>query len=109
MILLLDLSGCGTGDRYNFSRNREKGDVIYTVGMIGSTSQETTGTITYIGEKSPSQKINYKISGKEGTNIGIEDGMAAVGNRGVIQEGEERAIEILWDGQTENTVLTTDN
>lgn len=112
-ILLLILSGCGNGDRYNFSGSSENWDVFYTVDVIDSTSEETTGTIKYVGDEPVPQKINFKIGSKEGTNVEMEDGVTNIGHtscRGcsVTQEDEEIAVEINWDGQMENAVLTTE-
>lgn len=116
--MALILSGCVDGDRYNFSGSSENWDVIYTVDVSEGTSQEKSGTIKFVGEGEAPETIDYKIEansgGSEGTGVTLTDGVvddvasSICEGCAVIQEDEEIEVEITWDGQTENFILTTD-
>ncbi|ANU21388.1 hypothetical protein BBI15_14985 [Planococcus plakortidis] len=118
LVLAFDLSGCVDGDRYNFSGSSENWDVFYVVDVSDGTNQEKSGTIKYVGEGNAPEMIDYEIeasgSGSEGTGITLNEGTADTGRSScegcaVIQEDEEIEVEITWNGQTENLLLTTDN
>ena len=117
VILLILLSGCVNGDRYNFSGSSENWDVFYVVDVSNGTSQKRSGTIKYVGEDSAPETIDYKIEanagGSEGTGVTLTDGVVDAASSicegcAVIQEDEKIEVEIKWDGQTENFILTTD-
>lgn len=116
-IMTLILSGCVDGDRYNFSGSSENWDVFYVVDVSNGTSQVEEGTVKYTGEGEAPDTINYKLEansgGSEGTGLTIIDGTGNIANGScegcaVVQEDEEIEVEITWDGQTENLILTTD-
>ena len=117
LITALILSGCVDGDRYNFSGSSENWDVFYVVDVSDGTSQVEEGTVKYTGEGEAPEKIDYTLtvnSGEaKGTGVDITDGTGNIANGScegcaVIQEDEEVEVEIMWDGQTENLILTND-
>lgn len=118
VILLLTLSSCGnSSDRFNFSGSSENWEVFYVVNVFGKDNEEKNGTIKFIGEEDPPETIDYKIEtisgGSEGTGVTLNDGVGNIGNAfcegcAVIQRDEEIEVEIVWNGQTENLVLTTE-
>lgn len=116
-IVALILSGCIDGDRYNFSGSSENWDALYVVDVSNGTNQVEKGTVKYTGEGEVPDTINYKVNTKpgssEGRGVGLTDGIAniangACGGCAVIQEDQEIEVEITWNGQTENFILTTD-
>lgn len=116
LAMIIFLSGCANGGRYNFSGSSENWDIFYVVDVSNGTSQEKSGTIKYVGEGSAPKTIDYKIEanagGSEGTGVTLTDGVVDAASSicegcAVIQEDEEIEVEINWDGQTENLVLTT--
>lgn len=116
-IMALILSGCVDGDRYNFSGSGENWDVFYVVDVSNGTSQVEEGTVKYTGEGEAPDTINYKLEANlgssGGTGVDITDGTGNIANGAcsgcaVIQGDEEIEVEITWDGQTENLILTTD-
>ncbi|WP_238532187.1 membrane lipoprotein lipid attachment site-containing protein [Planococcus antarcticus] len=117
LVLLFILTGCVNGDRYTFSGSSENWDVFYVVDVSDGTNQVEDGIVTYTGEDDPPETIEYKLEANlgtsEGTGITIKDGTGSIANgacRGcaVIQEDEEIKVEITWNGQTENLIVTTD-
>lgn len=117
VMMAMVLSGCANGDRYNFSGSSDSWDVFYVVDISNGNEQGTTGTINYTGEEPAPETIDYKIEansgGSEGTGTTLDDGTANTGSGvcqgcSAIQEDEEIKVEIKWDGQTENLILTTD-
>lgn len=117
MVIIIILSGCANGDRYNFSGSSENWDVRYVVDVSRETSQQESGTIKYVGEGSAPETINYEIKANAGvaagTEVTLDDGVANTGygaceGCAVIQKDEEIEVEIKWDGQIENLILTTD-
>lgn len=116
LIMTLILSGCVDGDRYNFSGSSENWNVIYTVDVSEGTSEQNRGTIKYVGEGEGPETINYKLTansgGSEATGLILENGVANTGygacqGCAVIQKDEKIEVEITWDGETENLILTT--
>ncbi|MDJ0333026.1 hypothetical protein [Planococcus sp. S3-L1] len=116
VILLIVLSGCSDGNRYNFTDSTENWDVFYDVDVSAGDEQRTTGTIKYIGKEPAPKTIDYKIEYAtgvaEGMGKSLTDGSVSTGNDActgcsVIQEDDEIAVEITWDGQKEKLVLTT--
>ena len=117
LVLVIILSGCYSGDRYNFSGSSENWEVFYVVEVSGGTSQKKRGTIKYIGNGSAPETIDYKIEanagGSEGTGVILNEGVTEAASSicegcAVIQEDEKIEVEIIWDGQTENLILSTD-
>ncbi|ALS74995.1 hypothetical protein AUC31_07035 [Planococcus rifietoensis] len=118
LVLLFILSGCVDGDRYNFSGSSENWDVFYVVDVSDGTNQVEDGTVKFTGDGQAPETIEYKLEansgGSEGTGITLSDNVASIANGScggcaVIQEDEEIEVEITWNGQTENLLLTTDN
>ncbi|WP_033542741.1 hypothetical protein [Planococcus sp. CAU13] len=116
-IMAIILSGCVDGDRYNFSGSSENWEALYVVDVSGGTHQVEEGSVRYTGEGEVPDTINYKVDTKpgssEGNGAGVTDGVVNIGGGacsgcGVVQEDQEIEIEITWNGQTENLVLTTD-
>ncbi|MFD1032852.1 hypothetical protein [Metaplanococcus flavidus] len=116
LIMVLILSGCVDGDRYNFSGSSENWDVVYVVDVRNWDEQNDTGTIKYIGEKQAPETLDYKIEFTAGSDSGtgktLDNGVTQTGGGGcqgcaVIQKDEEIEVEITWNGQTENLILTT--
>ncbi|PSL40897.1 hypothetical protein B0H99_10329 [Planomicrobium soli] len=119
MTVLLFLSACGNGDnRYNFSGSSKNWDMFYVVNVSNGDSEEKNGTIKFTGSGEAPETINYKIAtssgGSEGIGITLEDAVGKTGNGycsgcAVIQKDEEIEVQITWNGQTENFVLTNKN
>ena len=120
MVLLMTLFvlyGCADGDRYNFSGSSEHWDVIYVIDASNQTEQIETGTIKYTGEDPVPKTIDYilEYQGGNASEIGIplDEGVTNTEKRAcngcaAIQEDEEIEVEIMWNGQTENLILTID-
>lgn len=117
LILLIVLSGCSDGNRYNFTGSTGNWDVFYTVDVSGGDEQRTEGTLKYIGAEPAPKKLDYKMEYAAGTDGGtgtsLTDGVTSIGHGGcsgcsIIQEDDEIALEITWDGQTEELILTTE-
>lgn len=118
IILLFILSGCGNGsDRYNFSGSSENWDVFYVVNVSNGDREEKKGTMKFTGEGEVPETIDYKIEtnsgGTEATGITLNDEVADLGNSfcdgcAVTQGDEEIEVEITWNGQTENLILTNE-
>lgn len=115
MTLLFILSGCGNGDRYNFSGSSENWDVFYVVDVSGGNSQEEKGTVKFTGGEGAPETIDIKLETKAGgagsTGLKLDDGAGNFGQGAcsgcaVVQEDEEIEVEITWNGQTESLVLT---
>jgi hypothetical protein len=115
VILLMVLSGCMNGDRYDFSGSSENWEVSYVVKVSDGNKQSTTGTIKYIGEAPAPESIDYEIEaisgGTASTGVSIKDREASLGNDmcegcAVIQKDEKLKAEINWEGQTENFLLS---
>ncbi|XKE96519.1 membrane lipoprotein lipid attachment site-containing protein (plasmid) [Metaplanococcus flavidus] len=120
-IMSLVLSGCNSedsGESYEFSGNSEHWEVIYTVEVSKDNDKVKKGTVEYIGEGEAPESIDYKLemntSGTSGTNARLIDGVANMGTSSCgggcdpVQGDQEVEVEITWDGQTENLILTTD-
>ena len=119
-ILVLILSGCtnADGNDYNFSGNSENWEVIYTIEVSNDNEQVYRGEAHFIGEGEAPESIDYELvmnsSSSGGTNARLIDGVAKVatgscgGGCESIEGDEEIEVEITWDGQTENLILTTD-
>lgn len=117
LIMISVLIGCANGDRYNFSGSSKNWNVFYVVDVSNGNEQSTTETIKYTGEEPAPETIDYKIEansgGSEGTGKTLDNGTTNTGSSicegcAVIQEDEEIEVEIKWDDQTENLILTTD-
>ena len=117
LVLLFVLSGCVDGDRYHFSGSSENWDVFYVVDVSNGTNQVKDGTVKFTGDGQAPETIEYKFEttsgGSEGTGVTLSDNVASIANGScegcaVIQEDEEIEVEILWDGKTENLLLTTE-
>ncbi|WP_236610120.1 hypothetical protein [Planococcus halocryophilus] len=118
MTLLL-LTSCGNDtDRYNFTGSSDNWDMNYVVNVTGVDSQEKSGTVTYTGEGQAPETVDYKITtssaGSDGTGVGLENGAGNIGTVtcggcAVIQKDENIQVEISWNGQTEELVLTNEN
>lgn len=115
VFLLMLLSGCVNGDRYNFSGGSENWEVFYVVDVSNETNQEKSGTIKYVGEGSAPEMIDYKIEANAGGSFGngvtLIDGVVDAGSSickgcAITQEDEEIEVEIKWEDQTENLILT---
>lgn len=119
-MMLLLLTACGDEtNRYNFKGSSDNWDMNYVVNVTASDSQDKSGTVIYTGKGQAPETVDYQIttssSGSEGTGVVLENGKAGsigkVSCEGcsVIQKNEEIQVEISWDGQTEEFVLTRDN
>ncbi|ANU20103.1 hypothetical protein BBI15_07675 [Planococcus plakortidis] len=114
LAILLILSGCAEGDRYNFNGSGDNWDVFYTVDVTSPDSKEATGKIVYTGEEPPPDSIIYSIESTAGASSGnamVDGGEVLVGKStcegcAVIQQGDELKVEIKWDGQVEEFALT---
>lgn len=117
-ILLLILSGCGTGNaRYDFSGSSENWNMTYVVNVSSGDREEKNGTVKFIGDGQAPETIDYKIEtnsgGSAGTGITLSEKAGKIGNGfckgcAVMQWDEEIMVEITWDGQKENLMLTTE-
>ncbi|ANU27664.1 lipoprotein [Planococcus versutus] len=112
--LIFILSGCANGDRYNFTGSSENWNVSYEVDVKNGDRERTNGVITFIGEGTAPEFIDYRmesnLGGTKSTGVSVKDKVANLGNDAcegcsVIQENEEITMEIEWDGQTENLIL----
>lgn len=115
LALLVFLSGCGNGDSYIFSGSGENWDVSYTVNVSNGTREETNGTIKYIGEDPVPETVSYKIgtvlNTSEVQNTDVKNGVINLGNDfcdgcAVTLKDAKIAVEINWNGQTEDINLT---
>ncbi|AIY05459.1 hypothetical protein Plano_1494 [Planococcus sp. PAMC 21323] len=89
------------------------------VNVTSSDSQDKSGTVIYTGKGQAPETVDYQIttssSGSEGTGVVLEsDKAGSIGKVScegctVIQEDKEIQVEISWNGQTEEFVLTRDN
>ncbi|ANU13100.1 hypothetical protein BBI08_04265 [Planococcus halocryophilus] len=119
LMTLLLLTSCGNDtDRYNFTGSSDNWDMNYVVNVTGVDSQEKSGTVTYTGEGQAPETVDYKITtssaGSDGTGVGLENGAGNIGTVtcggcAVIQKDENIQVEISWNGQTEELVLTNEN
>ncbi|MEZ0482116.1 hypothetical protein [Planococcus sp. SSTMD024] len=116
LAILLILSGCAEGDRYIYNGSGDNWDVFYTVDVTSKDSKEATGKIVYTGEEPAPETIIYSIESTAGAssgNVTVDDGEVLVGKSAcegcaVIQRDEELDVEIKWDGQVEEFVLTNE-
>ncbi|MBT2581250.1 hypothetical protein [Planococcus sp. ISL-109] len=116
LLLVLVLSGCVQGDRYQFAGSGDNWDVLYIVDVAGQDNQQATGTIVYTGEDAAPETIIYSIEsasgGTSGANVSTDEGSVNIGGGtcngcAVVQGNEELDVEIKWDGQIETFGLTT--
>jgi hypothetical protein len=114
LFLLIILSGCGDGDRFVFSGESDNWQVDYEAIIYDETSEETFGSIKYIGNESAPKEINYVIKSgsdkKSGENISLEEGSTTISKGScqgcaITRENEEMEVEITWDGQKEHFTL----
>jgi hypothetical protein len=128
LVFVFMLAGCGNGDSanssgnsgdwdvYNFLGSSDNWHVSYEADISNGDMETNTGTIEYTGEEQAPETIDYKIDYNSGNTEGSRDllngevdlGRSSCGGCAVIQEDEEIEVEITWDGQTENLILTTD-
>ena len=117
--LVFLMSGCVDGDSYSFSGSGNNWDIIYEVVVTNEVEQQTAGKIKYIGDNKAPETIDYKIDynnksqGSSGEESPLKYGAVkfkgvTCGNCEVIQKDEEIEVEIIWEGQTEKLILTTD-
>lgn len=120
LMMLLLLTACGDEtNRYNFKGSSDNWDMNYVVDVTSSDSQNKSGTVIFTGEGQVPETVDYNITTKlgmsAGTGVMLESGKAGsigkVSCEGctIIQEDEEIQVEISWNGQTEEFVLTKDN
>ena len=113
------MSGCVDGDRYSFSGSGDNWDILYEVEVSSEVEQQAVGKIKYIGDNKAPETIDYKIeyNNKSQGNSGVKSPLkygvvkfksVICGNCEIIQKDEEIEVEILWEGQTEKLILTTD-
>lgn len=116
-VLLLALSGCVEGDRYQFTGSGDNWDVNYVVDVSQQDSEEATGTIRYTGEGTAPETIIYTIasnSSEVSGNVMTTDGTVNIGRSAcdgcsIVQRGDDIQVEIKWDGQVETFELSTNN
>jgi hypothetical protein len=117
--LVFLMSGCVDGDSYSFSGSGDNWDILYEVVVTNEVDQQTAGKIKYIGDNKASETIDYKIEynnkgqGSSGEEIPLKYGVVkfkdvTCGNCEIIQKNDEIKVEIMWEGQTEKLILTTD-
>ena len=108
------MSGCTDADRLNFAGESENWNVFYTVDVMDPTSEQTTGSIKYVGENDAPEDINYRINsiscGREGTMRNLEEGIASLGSGfcegcTVVQKDSEIQVTITWNGKSEELIL----
>lgn len=112
--IILLLSACGTGDRYNFSGSTDNWEVFYVADISDIDEQNATGTIKYIGPDSAPESISYLINTKpgkaEGINLSLEDGIVQLNGVScsgcaIVQENQEIEVTISWIDSTETIIL----
>ena len=117
--LVFLMSGCADGDSYSFSGSGDNWDVLYEVVVTNEVEQQTAGKIKYIGDNKAPETIDYKIEynnkgqGSSGEESPLKNGAVkfkdvTCGNCEIIQKDDEIEVEIIWEGQTEKLILTTD-
>ncbi|MDG5471475.1 hypothetical protein P6709_06925 [Jeotgalibacillus sp. ET6] len=117
LILMLLLSACANGDRYNFSGSSDHWDVFFTADVSDESSQSITGTIKYTGEEPVPKTIDYTFKrdggNLEGRDLMVEEDAVNIGKLScedcaVTQEDDQMEVEITWNGQSENLRLSND-
>lgn len=117
IIMLIVLSGCVDGERHEFSGSNKNWKISYVVEVSNGDSQETNGTIEYLGEEPIPETYDYELgtilTTFEGTGGLLTDGKSEFGNHKcagceTFQEDDELEVEIMWDGQSERFVITTE-
>lgn len=117
--LVFLMSGCSDGDSYSFSGSGENWDVVYEIVITNETEQQTAGTIKYIGNDKAPETIDYIIvynglgQGSSDEESPVKNGTVkfqniTCGNCEIIQKDDEIDVTIMWEGQTEKIILTTD-
>ncbi|KOS61337.1 hypothetical protein FJQ98_01635 [Lysinibacillus agricola] len=117
--LVLLMSGCVDGDKYSFSESGDNWEILYEVVVTNDVEQQTAGSIKYIGDNKAPETIDYKIQynslgqGSSDEESPLKFGAVkfkniTCGNCEIIQKDDEIEVEIMWEGQTEKLILTTD-
>ncbi|CAM3067619.1 hypothetical protein FITA111629_01555 [Filibacter tadaridae] len=117
--LVFLMSGCVDGNSYSFSGSGDNWDILYEVVVTNEVEQQTAGKIKYIGDNKAPETIDYKIEynnkgqGSSGEESTLKYGAfkfkdVTCGNCEIIQKDDEIEVEIMWGGQTEKLILTTD-
>lgn len=114
------MSGCVNGDFLSFSGSGDNWDITYEAVVTNEVNQQTAGKIKYIGDNKAPETIDYKIvynkalgQGNSGEESLLKYGAVkfknvTCGNCEIIQKDDEIEVEIMWEGQTEKLILTTD-
>jgi hypothetical protein len=117
--LVFLMSGCVDGERYSFSGSGDNWDALYEVVVSNEVEQQASGKINYIGDNKAPETIDYKIdynNKSQGNSVeesplkygAVKFKSVTCGNCEMIQKDEEIEVEIMWEGQTEKLILTTD-
>lgn len=117
ILLLLILSSCGIGERYELKGSSDNWEVFYAVEVSSHNDATGTGTLEYTGAEPIPEKfdymIHYKQSGSGTTNNELTDRNVNFGNfrceSCYFDEDDEIEVEINWDGKKENIFLKTTN
>ena len=107
------------GTRYSFSGSGDNWDILYEAVVTNEVEQQTAGKIKYIGDNKAPETIDYTIKynnlgqGSSGEERPLKFGAlkfkdVTCGNCEIIQKDDEIEVEIMWEGQTEKLILTTD-
>ena len=119
IILVFLMSGCADGNSYSFLGSGDNWDILYEGVVTNEVEQQTAGKIKYIGDNKAPETIDYTIKynnlgqGSIGEERPLKFGAfkfkdVTCGNCEIIQKDDEIEVEIMWEGQTEKLILTTD-
>ncbi|MBK3493609.1 hypothetical protein JFL43_01730 [Viridibacillus sp. YIM B01967] len=117
MLTLLFLVACSNneGETLNFQGESENWKVNFTSVDTGSSSQNTSYTIVYIGSDTAPETFDYNLSatpsqkdfGETNAKLnkdGLKEGKEI--NKGSkVQKDEIIVVELNWDGKTEKVEL----